>query len=652
MEEAKLAAATAEPQKMEVEVTRYSALPLFWRTMILIFAVLGIILAIWYTFGFTFRGNALFNYTYYTLFISLFLGSAYLILPARKKDKRKIPWYDVVLAVVAFGTFLYFGINSVNMQLLGWTNVPGGIIAFFLVLEAARRTGGWIYLGVCVVLSLYPIYAHLMPGMFFGLNYTFPEMIETLIFKGEGTMGLITKILAEIVLGFLIFAGILIASGAGDFFLKLSLGLLGRYRGGPAKVAALSSGFFGSLSGSVFSNIVATGSVTIPTMKRIGYPAHYAGAIEACASTGGILMPPVMGAVAFVMAEIVGVDYAVIIASATIPAILYYFGLIMQIDAYAGRVGLRGVPRAEIPSLKQTLKDGWPFVAVLLFLLWGLLYMRWERLAPWYAAGLMFVLSFYRRETMMTPRRLFKAVVTISRLIIQATALLLPIGFIMCGLSVTGATVAFTAGIITLGMENLFLILILGVMACYLMGMAGIGTAAYVFLAVTLAPAVMRIAPEINIFAIHLFIIYYSMLAGITPPVAASAFLAATMAEAPPLKTAITAARLGVVIYIIPFFFVFNPALVLQGPPIETIYLFALAAVGIMLIAGGFEGYLVKVGKIPTWARPFLAIAGFLIGFPQWTTTIVGVILASVVLAIVLKGRGGRTEGAVVAMSP
>jgi TRAP transporter 4TM/12TM fusion protein len=616
----------------DIDSTRYTHLGRSQRVFFLILSAVGIALGGAYLLGYLhFQGKTMLSFGYNILFIGLFIAGAFLILPARKKDKGKLPWYDFLLAFLTLGVCLYFYSNSEKMMLYGWSHIPLGIVLAILVLEAGRRAGGWVYLIVTAFFGLYPLFAAYMPGILGGISRDLTFLVKSSVFYEEGLMGIPTKVAAQIIIGFLVFAGVLIASGAGAFFLNLANGLLGRYRGGPAKVAVLSSAFFGSLSGSVMSNVIATGSVTIPTMKRIGYPPHYAGAIEACASTGGVLMPPVMGAVAFIMCEIIGMDYSRVIVAALIPSVLYYFGLLMQVDAYAVRVELRGIPREEVPSLRKTFKEGWHFIAVLVFLLWGLLYMRWSYLSPWYASALMFLLSFVRKETMMTPRRTLEALATIGRLVAQTAALILPIGFIYCGLNITGVAGAFTAGLVTLGGGNIFLILLLGVAACYIMGMAGIVTAAYIFLAVTLAPAAIKLA-GLNIMAVHLFIIYYAMLAGITPPVAGAAFIGASIAGSNPMKTAFQSMRLGIVIYFIPFFFVFNPSLVLQGSLLEALYLMALCLVGITLIAAGCEGYLLKVGKVESWGRIPLVIAGILIGFPEWKTTIAGAILTLLIL--------------------
>jgi TRAP-type uncharacterized transport system fused permease subunit len=335
------------------------------------------------------------------------------------------------------------------------------------------------------------------------------------------------------------------------------------------------------------------------------------------------------------MAIITGIEYAAIITAAFIPALLYYFGLLMQVDAYAARTGLKGLPKEDIPSLKKTLKEGWPFIAVLFFLVFGLLYMRWSALAPIYASGLMFVLSFTRKETMMTPRRIIETITLVGSLITQTMAIILPVGFILGGLVMTGVSGSVTTELVALGGGSLIPVLLIGVVVCYIMGCIGLGGIAYIFLAVTLAPALIKIG-GLNILAAHLFIVCYTVMGAITPPIGVVGFVAAALAGAPPMKTLFTSMRLGVVLIFLPFFFLFNPALVLQGSYLDTIYLFALCIVGIVILTGGLEGYLLKVGRLRLWQRPLLLAAGFMIALPGWTTTIGGAALAALVIAIIL----------------
>jgi TRAP transporter 4TM/12TM fusion protein len=510
-----------------------------------------------------------------------------------------------------------------------------GTIYCILALEGGRRVGGPVFLTLCVITWVYPLFAGYMPGILWGLNFSFARTVGNFAFSTNGMLGLPAEVMGEVLIGFLLFAGMLMASGAGRFFLNLSLCIMGRFRGGPAKVAVLASGFFGSLSGSAIANVIATGAITIPTMKRSGYPPHYAGAIEACASTGGVIMPPVMGAIAFIMAVITGIEYAQILIAAFIPALLYYFGLLMQVDAYAAKVGLRGLPKEEIPSLKKTLKEGWPFIAVLFFLVFLLLYLRLGAVAPIYASGLMFVLAFFNKETMMTPKRIVETISVIGSIVTQSMAIMLPLGFIIGGLMMTGVSGSITTELVALGGGSLILVLLIGVAGCYLLGCIGMGGAAYIFLAVTMAPALIKIG-ELNILATHLFIICFTIMGGITPPIGIVGFVASALAGANPMKTLVTSMRLGLVLLFFPFFFLFNPALVLQGSYLDTIYLFVLCVVGIGILTGGLEGYLLKVGRLQLWQRLLLVAAGFMIALPEWISTIIGAALAALVIAIIL----------------
>jgi TRAP transporter 4TM/12TM fusion protein len=617
------------------EVMRLGSL--FSRTSI-VFTVLctcGLGMGLAYAFGVPIGGDRLIEGQYYWVFIGIFLAASFIALPGYK-GTNGVPVYDVIAAVVALGICLWFSTKAWDIVQAGWTSFQAGIVLWVLMLEIARRSGGVPFLLVVFLLGLYPIIADYFPGLLMGIPYSFERMIEAHVFRTEGLMGITTKIVAEIVLGFLVFAGVLIATGAGQFFIDLANAGFGKYRGGPAKVSIVASAFFGSLSGSIFSNIAGTGSITIPTMKKSGYPAHYAAAIEACASTGGVLMPPVMGAIAFVMAITIGVDYATIMIAAIVPSFLFYFGLILQVDAYAARKGLVGMPQEKLPSAGEVLKRGWPFLSVMVFLVWGLLYMRWEYYAPWYASAMMIALSFLQRDTMMTPKRLFATLRQVGILVTQTAAIILPIAFVVSALTITGVTGSMTSGLVALGGDNVYLIIALGVLACFIMGMAGLAIVAYIFLAVTLAPAIIEIG-GLNEVAVHFFIIYYAMLSVITPPVGTAAFLAATIAGAKPMLTSFTAMRLGVVIYFVPLFFLFQPALVLQGDLTPLLYVLPSIIIGIILLSGGLEGYLLGVGLVRPLLRLPLAAAGFVFSFPGMMTTLIGGIVSGILVFMIWK---------------
>lgn len=627
------------------EVTRLGGLGSWQSVIFTLLCTLGLLLGLAYIFGFSAGGARLLEGEYYWVFIGLFSAAAFIALPAYAGQK-KIPWYDLAAAVVVLAISLYFATHAWDMVQAGWYNLPMGVVIWLLMMELSRRSGGIPFLLVVVVLGIYPLVADHLPGLLMGIPYDFDRMIEAHVFRTEGMMGITTKIVAEIILGFLVFAGVLIATGAGQFFIDLANAGFGRYRGGPAKVSVVASAFFGSLSGSVFSNIAGTGSITIPTMKKVGYPPHYAGAIEACASTGGVVMPPVMGAIAFVMAITIGVDYATVMVASILPSLLYYLGLLLQVDAYAARMNLRGEPPEKLPAVGPVLRRGWPYLLVLLFLIWGLLYKRWEYYAPWYASLLMIGLSFLNRQSMMTPRRLLETTRQIGVLVTQTAAIIVPIAFVVSALTITGVTGSVTSGLVALGGGNLYLVIFFGVAACFVMGMAGLSIVAYIFLAVTLAPAIIEIG-GLNTIAVHLFIVYYAMLAVITPPVAAASFLAATIAGAKPMQTSWTAMRLGVVIYFIPLFFLFQPALVLQGDLTPLIYVLPSIVIGIGLLAGGLEGYLLGVGRVRPSLRLPLIAAGFAFSFPGLTATIVSGVVCAFLIALIW--RDNRRAGATAA---
>ena len=638
---------SGETQIAKFETTRYQDLPRILKVYFLVLTISGLSVAIYYLFGFRFLGTPI-DAAYYYLLIAFYLPSVFLIKPAVKKDKE-VPWYDVVLATLTFGVALYFVFNAWDIRVVGWVpttpfNILLSVIFFLLVIEGGRRGGGLIYSMVTIILGLYPIYAFYMPGILSGKSYPVTWIFPMHIFTPEGLIGVPMQVIGDYIIGYLIFAAVLIASGAGNFFVNFALAACGTFRGGPAKVSVVSSSFFGTISGSAVSNVVVDGPVTIPAMIGVGYPPYYAAAIEAVTSTGGILVPPVMGTVAFVMAAFLGIEYRQVCIAAVIPAILYYFALIMQIDAYAARVGIKGIPRKELPPLKKTLQMGWPFLGVLLFLLWALLYMGWETKAPFYASGLMLVLSFFRREMMIAPKRMIETIVEIGKLIAQTISIILPIGFIICGLTITGVSMAFTSGIVNLGGGNIFITLLLGAIACYILGMAGLMVAAYIFLAITMAPAVIQ-AGHLNVLSVHLFIIYYASLAAITPPVALAAFVAASIAKADPMKTSLQAMRLGIIIYFIPFFFIFRPALIMQGSITEALCLFLLSLLGILFIAAGMEGYLWGFGKVSAKVRPIFVLAGFLVVFPEWKTTVIGAVLVLIGLAVMLLKKRTKEKG-------
>ena len=614
--------------------TRYAGMPAAIRALVLAMSACGLALAVVYIFGVV----SLLDVTYYFLLMAFYLPLALLFLPAHKHEKG-VTWLSYGPALIALGLALFMAYKSPALVYETWVPVTETwqlVVAaalFIVILEAARRSGGNIFLAIVLVLGLYPVFAQHMPGVLWGPPATLARTLAFNVYSSDALLGVVTRVVGEVIIGFLILAALLVATGAADFFLKLAMAIMGKARGGPAKVAVLASGFFGSLSGSIFGNVVSTGSVTIPSMIRAGFPPHYAGALEACASTGGMLMPPVMGAVAFIMADFTNTEYGVIVKAAIIPSVLFYFGLYCHVDGYASRNNMVGAQQEKLPSMREALAEGWPFLLVLFFLVWGLVYMSWERLAPFYASGLLIALTLVKKELRIGWRRAKEIVFETGKLLAETTALLLPTSFILGGLMATGVAPSIAGALVQMGGSSVIPILAIGIIVCMIFGMLGMIVAAYLMLALTFAPAIEQ-AAGLNTLAVHLFIAYYATLAAITPPVALAAFLASRISGADPIATSMTAARLGVVLYFIPIFFLFEPALILQGSLYRTAIWLTLNIVAIVIIAGASEGVLMGFGRLRTWARPVLFLAGLLIGFPEWKSTAVGIALVLLVLLL------------------
>ena len=634
-----------------VDHTRYNRLPALVKFIYIVLTISGLILTIYMVFSFRIGGFLFIDTAFFYLIFAFFMPGVFLILPARKNDTDKpLPVYDIFASVLMFVISIFFALNALEISQSGWSDPSGLILVIsfiwiLLIIESARRGGGVILASICLVMAIYPLVANHMPSVLFGVGYTLPKLISFHAFTTSGLPGLMPRVLGFYIIGFLSFSGVLINYGCGEFFMNLATALMGKYRGGPAKVAIISSALFGTLSGSGTSNVVATGSFTIPTMKKIGFSPEYAGAIEAVASTGGVIMPPVMGAVAFTMAATLQTKYSTIITAAFIPAILYYFGLVIQVDINTAKIKMRGLPAKECPILKEVLKDGWIFLFTIVFLIWGLLYMQWETKTPYYASFLLLVMAtfFRKHKNNISLKYLIETIGTVGRMINRLAAAFLPIGLIISGLQATGVGFSLTSELVSLGGANILLVLIFGVIACYIMGMAGLITPAYIFLSVSLAPAVIKLG-GFSPMAIHLFILYYACLAGITPPVAMSAYVAATIAGSDPIRTSVLASRLGFVVYIIPFFFVFNPALILQGPFIETLYLIAFCLVGLTIFAFGLEGYVYRIGRINFLERLFMLFGGFLIAFPNVKSTLAGIIIILLGAVIMWVRRRGPSD--------
>jgi len=378
-------------------------------------------------------------------------------------------------------------------------------------------------------------------------------------------------------------------------------------------------------------------------MRRVGYPAHYAAAVEACASTGATLMPPVMGTVAFVMASFLGVQYSSIVIAAVIPAILFYVALLFQVDMYAARRGLNGLPRSETPPIWPVLKSGWPYLlslAVLIFVLMGL---RMEARSPYYASVVMLVATAFRKDTRLTLARAKGLLLDISSNIANLVAVLAGIGLVVGGLSYTGVAGAFSRELLLYAGGNTALMLIAGAVTSFVLGMGMTVTACYIFLSILLAPALVQAG--LNPIASHLFILYWGMLSYITPPVALAAITAANVAGSKPMKTGFHAMRLGMPLFVLPFIFVYDPALIMEGSWLQIIERVGLTVLAIWAITSAFESWIYKVGRIGIVSRIAFGAGGILVLFPELTTSLIG---AAVLVGVIVVNLGlGRRRATV-----
>jgi TRAP transporter 4TM/12TM fusion protein len=602
---------------------RYRKLSPFWRGVLIAVASAAIFLALnqLLNLGF-FVGKVLLGTAYLYWLCALLAGCVFVVIPATKRARRDgVPWYDAGLFFVNVAVFSFFALNAHRIITEGWEFAAPreaiwiAYVGWLMILEATRRAGGTAVFVMVAVISLYPVYAGHMPGPISGLPQDLSTTAAYHFASSESVLGIPTRAFGELVIGFVMFGAVLQYTGAAHFFNNLAFALFGSVRGGPAKVAIFASGLMGSVSGSVVSNVLTTGVVTIPAMKRIGFAPAYAGGVEACASTGGVLMPPVMGATAFVMASFLGVPYVTVALAALVPSLLFYLALFVQIDGYAARRGLRGLPRAELPSVRHTFAEGWQYIVVFVLLVWMLLVLQQEAIAPFYATALLLVINQFSRRHRLDWKKLGLLVEGICGALGELSALLAGVGLIIGALSVTGLAGTLANDLVYLAGNNIYVLLVMGAITSFIFGMGMTITACYIFLAIVLAPPL--VAAGFDPVAVHLFMLYWGMVSFITPPVALGAFVAAGIAKARPMQVGMQSVRLGAAMYFVPFFFVLNPALILRGSPWEILVVVGTAVVGITFLAAALQGYVVGIGTVAPgaagWAARLLMLAGGLV---------------------------------------
>ena len=595
------------------------------------------------------------NHYYYAL-IGLLLPLCYLLNPSFRRPRSYL--FDGALSLAACVSCIFFFINTENMLDYGWEFLAPdyavwvSYLLWALILEAVRRSGGWVLFSLVLVFSLYPIVAENLPGPISGMASSPGETAAYHVMSIESILGLPFRAFAQLVIGFLIFGIALQQTGGGRFFINLAFAAFGHVRGGSAKVAIVSSGLMGSMSGSVITNVLTTGQMTIPAMQKSGMEKEYAAGLESCASTGGVLLPPIMGSTAFVMATFLNVAYTTVALAAAIPALLYFFGLFVQVDAYAARRGLVGTPRDELPSLKETLKQGWFYIAAFLVLIFLLVYLQREAVAPFVATGLLLALNQLSPDYRWDLKKAGEFLVATGKLLMELLTIMAGVGLIVGALSITGLSGTLVNDLLYLAGDSTLLLLLMGAFCSFLLGIGMTVTAAYVFLAIVLAPALIQ--GGLDPMSVHLFILYWGMLSFITPPVALGAFAAASIAGSSALATGFKAMRLGSIIYFIPFFFVLEPALIMSGSWWETLLATAKVGIGIIFIAGALQRYLIglgllaREGAVGIIGRTLIALGGGLIALP--TTEVIGIDVGQWTLFI--SGSLAAVTGTLLSLGP
>ncbi|UWU72150.1 TRAP transporter permease [Bradyrhizobium sp. NC92] len=695
----------------EAEVTRVRTLKGAWRWVLMAATAATILLCVNQQFSLRFFIDyTQLNTEYFYLLIALMLPFTFLIFPGSDKAPLDcIPWHDLALFAATFGSAIWLMLNIRKAAQLGWefdgapTNViAAGLVMWFVLMEALRRTGGWSLLLSVLPFTLYPLFADSSwLGPFRGTQSTLQQTTSYHMLSGESLLGIPIQAFADTVIGFLVFGTALMMTGAGKFFINIAFAMCGTFRGGAAKVCVFASGLLGTVGGSIVSNVLTAGTMTIPAMKKTGFTPSYSGAIEACASTGAVLAPPVLGATAFVMAQFMNTGYADVALAATIPSILYYVGLFAQVDAYAARHKLKGLPRAELPRFWDAFKEGWYYLFVIVVLVVMLLYFKRESHAPFYASVLLVILHQWSGparwklgNTLVlagsiaaTAAMFWYGVLNAAlwgmcllaalneffpgknwggarwlqflelngKTFVELIAILAGCGLLIGAFSLTGVISSLANDLLSIAGGDAFLLLIMCAITSLILGLGLTTTSCYIFLAILVAPALEKLG--LNKMAVHMFIFYWGMLSSITPPVAIASFAAAGIAGAPAMKTGWESMWVGSIIYFIPFFFVLNPALLLQGsnPYLEALGLTGLACFGILFICGGIQGYqsfvgdLRRAGMLEWPIRVLLVIGGFVVATPgggimplsqmQVTLLGLGILLPTILIALLLVRR-------------
>ena len=586
-------------------------------------------------------------YVHRPIHVMFAVSLAFLVYPFSKK--RGPTPLDLVLALVALATFALPAIEAsqiaerlvmVDDLTLGQT--ISGITALILVLVLIQRVVGTALLVVCLLFLAYAFWGAHIPGMLAHKGFTGKEIVDYLGFGLEGLYSSAIGVSATYIAAFIVFGTFLERCGAGNVLMDLGRALTGHYRGGPAKIAVITSAFFGTISGSAAANVYATGAFTIPMMKKAGYRPAFAGAVEAAASTGGQIMPPVMGAAAFLMADTMGMPYLEVCKAAVIPAFLYFFSILMMVDFEAAKLGLMGVPKDELPRMKDVAKRLYlllPIVVLLVIMMLGYTPFR----AAMAAAAAAVVVSWGDKKFCIGPRRFVEILSTAGRRMILIAVACLGAGIVIGVVSLTGVGLNLASVVISISGGSTIIALVLIMLASLLMGMGTPTTVAYVLVATLGVPALRELG--FSMISSHFFVFYFGVISMVTPPVAVAAYAGAEVAGAPMMRTGLLASRLCSVAFIVPFFFMYDPALLMQGGWQKILQVFVTATIGTIGLAGGMERWLFRPISLPL--ALLLIVGSCLLIIPGSITDMVGLGSVLVIGAYCkISSKAGRAASA------
>ena len=571
-----------------------------------------------------------------SLFLACIVFIGFLTYPIKKGHVKAnfMPWYDIVLMLVGTGCFLYFAFNAMALIKLATRiepiHVVIGVVGILVLLELCRRCVGLPILCVVGVLLVYTFYNQL------SWNADFYQALKNIIYKlfytTNGVIGTPVNVCYTYIVLFIIFGAFLERTGIANFFISLANRVAGWSSGGPAKVAVISSALCGMVSGSSVGNTVTTGSVTIPMMKKTGYKPEFAGAVEAAASTGGQIMPPIMGAAAFLMAEYMGLPYAKVAVKAILPAVLYFTGIFIAVHLEAKKLGLKGLSREEMPAWKDLGRKCYLLLPLIL-LVWlvssGAKTMQFSAAVSILAAV---VVGFLNKGERLTPKKIFEALEAGARGAITVGVACAVAGMIAGCITVTGLASILINGIVGLAGDAVIIGLALTMVCCIILGMGVPTTANYCIMASTCAPILIKMG--IPVVAAHFFVFYFGIVADITPPVALAAYAGSAIAKSDPMKTGLNATKLAIAAFIVPYIFAYSPALLFENISgwWEVAQICISALLGIFGIAAALNGHLYK--KVPWFFRILLVAGGLGMMIPGTLTDVVGLVLVAAVVAV------------------